>query len=398
LSIGIAMIASVYAPLIGGIQTQTRQLSRVLARRGARVTVITRHRRGLPREEQTDGFTVLRVGRDDASRAIATGSFLVDSLRAIAERRDEIDVIHAHQLLSPTTIALASRAFFGQPIVVNPHACGPIGDVAQLAETQGLPGRLRLATTRRFADAFISISRLIHAELRSVGVPEDRIVNIPNGVDTDLFSPANAAERSSLRSTLELPDGPLVVSAGRLSPEKGVDVLLAAWPRVVSQLPEATLLILGDGDQREALEQQSCALGIEQSVMFRGAVSDTVPYLRAADVFALPSRTKGLPVVLLEAMACGLPICATAAGGTPEVLTDGVTGRLVPSERPNTFGDALAALLQQGDSARISLGTAARAHVQERFSLDAMAEKTLRLYNQLLRSREAVAMSRAASW
>src|SRR3954467_14692621 len=103
---GVAMLASVFNPSIGGIQTLTRRLAQRLASGGTRVLVITRHHRGLPREEEQDGFTVLRVGDGDASRALATASYIAAGLGALWSRRQEFDVVHAHQLLSPLTLAL----------------------------------------------------------------------------------------------------------------------------------------------------------------------------------------------------------------------------------------------------------------------------------------------------
>jgi glycosyltransferase involved in cell wall biosynthesis len=385
MGVGVAMVASMFSPSVGGIQTSTLRLSRKLVQRGARVTVVTRHHHGLPVEEDMDGVRVLRVGDGDAPLALATGTYVLRALEALARRRADVDVIHAQQMLSPMSIALAARLVWGTPIVINPHACGPIGDVWQLRNARRFTGTLRLGGARRFGDAFVAISSLIEQELRDVGIPEHRIHRIGNGIDVDAYRPATPAQRAILRRELGLPAGPLVAYAGRLAPEKGPDLLVDAWPRVLAEVPAARLVVLGDGPIAADVRRRAAELGVGDSVDFRGPVPDTAPWLRACDAFALPSRTEGMPVALLEAMACGLPVVATSAGGTPEFLEDGVTGRLVRPEDPAALAVGLVEALGGGSS----WPEAARAAVVTRWSLDTVAERFLVLYRDLLRGRRA---------
>ena len=381
MALGIAMIASVYPPAAGGIQSHTQALARALVRHGARVLVITRRHRELPGEELSEGVTVYRVGLGDASRAVATASYVAGALQLLMARRRELDVLHVQQMLSPMTIGLAAGPLLGVPLVINPHACGPLGDVQQLLHARRLTGGLRLRAARRLGDAFVCINRLIAAELGEVGVEQERLWRLPNGVDITRFRPAPPDERARLRRELGLPAEPLAVSAGRLSPEKGVDVLLETWAHLKARVPRARLLILGDGEVRGALERRARELGIAASAHFGGAVSDVAPYLRAADAFVLPSRTEGLPVALLEAMACGLPCVATAVGGTPEVLDTAGAGWLVPGEAPWALAEALGEALAEGGAAR---GARARALVEERYALDRVAARYLALYQRVV--------------
>ena len=119
MGVGVAMVASMFAPSVGGIQTSTLRLSRKLVQRGARVTVVTRLHRGLAPQEDMDGVRVVRVGDGDAPLALATGTYILHALQELARRRADVDVIHAHQMLSPMSIALAARLLWGTPIVVN---------------------------------------------------------------------------------------------------------------------------------------------------------------------------------------------------------------------------------------------------------------------------------------
>jgi len=376
----VAMVTSLYPPSVGGIQSHTRALARALAGRGAEIHVVTRRAAGHPDRETLGRLHVHRVGAPaGVTGAAATLAFVAGAVARVGEIGP--DLIHAHQLLSPTTVALVARAAHGTPILLNPHACGAIGDVGVLSATP--LGRLRLRATVREADRFVAISGAIRAELLAAGVPEARIVSIPNGVDLERFRPAGAQERIALRRALGLAEAPTVVYTGRLSPEKGADVLVAAWPAVARAVPGARLILLGDGAERERLLEAARAAGVAGSVALLGAAADVAPYVRAADAAVLPSRTEGLPVALLEAMACEVPVVATAVGGSAEILRDGATGRLVPPAR----ADALAAGLVEALTDRAARARAhlARDEVAARYGLDRIVGRFLEVYAELRR-------------
>jgi glycosyltransferase involved in cell wall biosynthesis len=379
------MLTALFPPSIGGIQSHTLRLSQKLVERGVEVHVVTRSGPGLPAFERMLGVRVHRVGVSEATGAAGSLAFMAEALRAVVRLRGHFDLLHAHQLLSPTTVGLFAAAVTGLPLIVNPHACGEIGDVGILSATW--LGRLRLAAVMRGADAFVAVSRAICDELIGAGAPPQAVWNIVNGVDTDRFSPAAPRERRALRRSLVLGEEPLVAYTGRLAREKGVDVLVSAWPHLLARVPDARLCLLGEGPEEARLRQQARALGVEASVEFLGGVPDVAPHLRAADAAVLPSRTEGMPVALLEAMSCELPVVATAVGGSLEVLRDGATGWLVPPEAPAALGAALAeALLDPGAAAR---GAAARAHVLAHFAMDLVADRFLTLYRTLATRRAA---------
>ncbi|HEX6287608.1 MAG TPA: glycosyltransferase [Herpetosiphonaceae bacterium] len=376
----VAMISSVFYPSIGGAQTHTLRLSQKLKARGVNVLVITRHYEGLARYEEINGIPTYRVGRGEGNLVVAALSYIVGALRVLYAQRQRYDILHCHLMISPMTIGLLARPLVRKPLVINPHGSGKIGDVGFLTHNRPLTGRLRLAAARRWGDAFVSISRDIHGELAGIGVDDRKLWDIPNGVDVDHFHPADQATRAELRRTLSLPPGPLVAYAGRLAPEKGVDVLIDAWPLVLRQMPDAHLLLVGEGEQRAALEAQAQRLGVAGRAIFAGGCADVAPYLRAADAFALPSHSEGMPIALLEAMACGLPCAATAVGGTISVLDDGVTGRLVPAADPDALG---AAIVEALDPSARAWGEQARRHVVVHYGLDAVAERYIQMYETI---------------
>ncbi|HME91545.1 MAG TPA: glycosyltransferase, partial [Myxococcaceae bacterium] len=147
--------------------------------------------------------------------------------------------------------------------------------------------------------------------------------------------------------------------------------------------PEAQLIVVGSGEELSSLSNQVEALALQRSVHFVGECTDVAPLLQACDAFVLPSRTEGLPVALLEAMAVGLPVVATRVAGTQQLLQDSVTGALVPSEDPVALAERL---LELGNRARAqSWGQRARKHVQAHYSLDVVADRYVAMYEKLLR-------------
>lgn len=384
--IGVAMILHDFYPSIGGAQTHTLALSRALRARGIDVIAVTRPHPGTPAYEEVQGIPTYRVGIR-GGRVIAGLSYLTAGLALLARERRRYQVLHCHQMISPMTLALMARALPGKRLVINPHGRGPRGDVAKLTRLRPLTGKLRVAAALRWGDAFVAIAREIHDELRTMGVQEERIWDIANGVDVERFAPAAPDERMDLRRRLGLPDGTLVVFVGRLTVAKALDVLLNAWAQRDATLADAHLILVGDGELRDDLMRQMHALGIAQSVVFTSSTNDTAAYLRACDAFVLSSRTEGMPVALLEAMACGLPCVATRVGGSVDVLEDGTSGRLVAPEDAAALAKALAEAL-----ATPAWGVRARQRIQDRYAIDAVAQRYVTLYESLLNGRNAGAV------
>jgi glycosyltransferase involved in cell wall biosynthesis len=175
------------------------------------------------------------------------------------------------------------------------------------------------------------------------------------------------------------PAAPLVLTVARLDAQKGIPVLLDA----VASVPDAAFVVAGDGPDRAALEARAVSLGLADRVRFLGHRRDVASLLAAADVLVLPSLYEGLPLSVLEAMIAGVPVIATAVGGTDEVVRDGETGTLVPPGDASALAAAIRRVL--GDRERSSrLADAARALVAREHSVEAMVASVSRLYETLL--------------
>ena len=194
------------------------------------------------------------------------------------------------------------------------------------------------------ADAVVTVSRDLAENVVALGVPRERVHAMRRGVDGALFAPG---DRAAARRQLELPgDGRLLVWVGRMSPVKGLDTLLAACQLLKARTADFHLYLIGDGPLRSTLAADAQQRGLSGHVTFVGPVdhSRLGPWFQAADLTVLPSRSEGIPNVLLESLACGTPFVASAVGGVPEIA--GHAGaRLVPPDRPDDLAAALEAAL-----------------------------------------------------
>ena len=319
-----------------------------------------------------DGATVQRLPAP-GPKPLAALLFIFSALWRIGQIKP--DIVHAHELLSPATVAMLSKRLFASRTVAKVLGGGEKGDISKLRDN---PSRLR--SLRANIDAFIAVSHEIDGELDQAGVPATKRHYIPNGVDTEHFKPASLDEKRRLRLELGLdPVSPTVIYVGRLHPDKRVDLLLEAWPAVRTQHPNASLLIIGSGADEESLRQKTSA-GVE----FLGQKENVLAYLRASDLYVLPSAREGLSNSMLEALAVGLPVIATAVGGTPDVIRHEQEGLLIPANDGPALQSALLRLL--GDvSLRARLGAQARAHIEAYYSMDAAVERVLELYEGLLK-------------
>lgn len=366
----VAMLILDYYPRVGGAQRQLAMLAPLMQAQNIQISVLTRRFPGLAAYEMVDDVPVYRL-LAAGSKPIAAATFMTAALWWLRQQRPQL--IHAYSFLSPLATAVLAKRLLHIPVIAKVLRGGLLGDVYRL---QRKPmGSYRLAQYRQHVSAFPVISAEIDAELAGIGVPADKRHFIPNGVDTQRFAPVAPAQRTALRQQLGLGDGITAVYTGRLVPEKRVDLLLATWPAVRQQHPDAQLLILGDGPDAAQLQAQADA-----GVAFLGRLDDVLPYLQAADLFVLPSATEGLSNSLLEAMAAGLPVVATDVGGAPDVVVPQQSGLLVPPDDRDALQQAILALLAADGSQRQQMAQQARQVIVSRYGLAAVAQQLVALY------------------
>jgi glycosyltransferase involved in cell wall biosynthesis len=235
----------------------------------------------------------------------------------------------------------------------------------------------------RFADIVVAVSKSQGRRLERAFVPIRKIRVVENAV-TISQSAAEPEVGGDIRQELGLPaDARLILAAGRLSPEKGYADLLRAMDALVLEFPQAHLLLAGSGPLEVELKAQAARLASCANLHFLGFRRDMRRLFLQSDVFALSSFSEGLPNVVLEAMALGLPVAATRVGGLPEIIDDGDTGLLVPPQRPGELTIAMARYLRNPEFAR-QIAANARGAVYERFSPERQTERLLSAYQEAL--------------
>lgn len=291
-----------------------------------------------------------------------------------------VDILHAHNgrtaLHSALAVVLARRG----KVVFTQHFLQP-DHVSRRGPSSVVFGAAHHWVNGRVA-GFIAISQAVRkAMLERYEAPFEKITVVPNGIT------APDARQLTLRDATRQAFGvaleaPLVVCVARLEVEKDVGTLIGAMQAVTREMPEARCLIAGEGAQHDALKGQIENNGLQESVRLVGFVEDALSLIGAADVLALPSLAEPFGLVLLEAMALGVPVVATNAGAPPEIVEEGATGLLVPPAKPSALSEALLQLLREPDTAR-QMGQSGRTRFEARFTAARMARDTMAVYRSV---------------
>ena len=298
-------------------------------------------------------------------------------------RRERPQIVHTHTSKAGFLGRLAARLARVPAVIHQPHGHVFYG-------YWGAPRTALYVALERWAarwtDRIVTLTERGTEEhlARDIGRPA-QYATVPSGVPTAALRAA-APTRAAARARLGLaPDAYIVAALGRLVPVKGFDLLVEALPRLAGEVPAARVLLVGEGPERAALEARARALGVAARLHVTGATTEIAAHLAAADVLAAPSRNEGMGRALVEAMALGLPVVATAVGGIPAVVVDGACGRLVPAGDAGALAAALAAL---GRDARLreTLGRAAAARA-EAFSTDVALARMRAVYDALARAK-----------
>jgi sugar transferase (PEP-CTERM/EpsH1 system associated) len=260
-------------------------------------------------------------------------------------------------------------------------------DIADPHGTNGRRRRIRRLLSP-LVDKFVTVSLDLRRWLvEEINVPARKVVTIHNGVDVGTFC---RRDRELARAELGLSvDGPVIGTVGRLDPVKDQVGLVEAFAILADRHSDASLVIVGDGPCREALQERIERLGLGKRAILLGERRDVPVLLSGMDLFVLPSIAEGVSNTVLEAMAIGLPVVATKVGGNAELVADGVTGRLVPARDTSQLAEAMEWYLDAPD-VRARHGQAAHARAREQFSLASMARSYRALYTDLLPNRSTV--------
>ena len=356
----------------GGLERVVTDLACAQRRHGHHVVVFS--------IKQTEGF---RVELEAAGIPVVIGDkqrpFDLRVLRRLraAAAQQQTDVVHAHNFMPNYYSAAALLGMRHAPVLVG--SCHDMGTRLENRKLRWIYG-WALRRTQRVA---MVGQQVLDRYMASGLVSADRAQKVLNGIPVDRFAPS-AERRMQARQRLGLPPHALVIGCvGRLVALKNHASLIQAMPELIRCHPDLQVVIVGYGPEHNALQRLAQTLGVGEHLHITGQRQDVADLLPGFDIFALPSRTEGLSIALLEACASGLPVVATRVGGNPEIIHHESTGLLVPSDDIPALTEALMRLLDSEEARRV-LGAAARTWVSEHASIDATYLAHDCLYRQAL--------------
>ena len=390
----VAMLTWEFPPKsVGGLARHVYDLTAALSRQGVEVLVFTCGAPGVPEVEEIFGTTVHRVhpyttGTPDFITWVMQFNIaLLERAFPVIEKARDLSVVHAHDWL----VAWAGRVLkhaYRIPLIATIHA-------TEFGRNNGLHNQ-----TQRFISSIewwlayeawhvIVCSRYMENELKYVfQVPQDKLTVIRNGVEPGNFVPAN--DQIS-RDWFSAPDEKIVFWVGRLVREKGVQVLLAAAPKILTYHPQTKFIIAGKGPYEQELRRLADQLGLADRVYFTGYVDDDTrnALYSWASVAVVPSLYEPFGLVALEAMAAKTPVVVADTGGLGEIVRDGYDGLKCPPDNANALADRVLKILLDPDFAE-RLKERAYRKILEECNWDDVARRTKEVYNQVLRSRRRI--------
>ena len=280
-------------------------------------------------------------------------------------KRLKIDILHIHHI--PLYLKIKNAAYLARIpcLILTEHAKYSISKSKRL--------RKACRNTVKYLDNFVTVSKNLKEYFVKIGLPENAIRIIYNGVDTKRYRPIN--DVSSIREEVKVEDEDnIIVSVGRLTDAKDHKNILKALQIIKTDDLNFKLIIIGDGELREKIEHLTLKLGLKEQVILLGNRTDIDRLLNLAKIFVLHSKREGFPISLLEAMSTGLPIIATNVGGIPEIVKDGFNGVLVEPKRPQQLARAIKKIIKDKKFAN-KIGQNARKTINESFSLEMTTRK-----------------------
>jgi glycosyltransferase involved in cell wall biosynthesis len=291
-------------------------------------------------------------------------------------RRERVDILHTHQFGSNVFGVIVGRLARVPVIVAHEHSWSYVGQpMRKLLDRWVIAG---------LADVLVAVSSEDRRRMREVEhIPDAKTALLPNGIADDPL----AVTRGDVRAELGIDPGqPVVGTVSTLRPEKRVDVLVRAAAALADRVPGVRILVAGRGWEQAALEALIAELGVGGTVTLVGQRTDIPDFLAALDVAVCSSEREGSPLSVMEYMQAGLPTVATRVGGVPDLIEDGVHGRLVPSDDPDALAEAIGDLLEDPER-RAEMGSRARERQRAEFTTGVMVQRLEALYERLWAKR-----------
>jgi len=374
----VVMLSNSFPPEIGGIQEHVSNLAQTLARQGHQLKIVTVRRNKSERvRDKFAGLDVVRVPQLNLPKTLTSQYLAITTALLIAMRlRGQADVVHYHTFWPDAFTAFVVNKFV--PTVYTAHE----SRFLLMAEQPRSRRWLKLAL-RPFQGILAPSTELLEVT-RQLGVSTEKSAFIANAVDAKKFRPGVSGEKVRARYGVPV-NHCLILCPRRLVPKNGLEFLIESLPSIRQRFSDVSVLIAGDGPEREKLEARVRQLGLDDSVIFAGSQNnDALPeFYAAADIVAIPSLKEATSIAGLEAMASACAVVATNVGGLPEIIEDGVSGMLVTPRDPEALARAIMRLIETPELRR-QLGLAARARVEQKFTWEQVASETTRAYERAI--------------
>jgi len=357
----------------GGAETQLVNLVTSLKERGWDVRVVSMLSPQAFTEELKEAGIPLSTL--NMRRGVADPRAVFGLVRMLREWRP--DIMHSH-MVHANLLARIARIFYRIPVLIcTAHSIDEGGRWREIA--------YRL--TDFLADLTTNVSQAgVERYIRVGAVPKGKIRYVPNGVDTAQFKPDEVGVKR-LRKELGINDCFVWLAVGRFEEAKDYPNMLQAFKMVVDKKQDTLLLLAGQGSLLEETRKLANELDLEDKVRFLGVRHDVPDLMNAADAYVMSSAREGMPMVLLEASACGLPVVATDVGGNSEVVLSGTTGYIVPPRNPEALALGMEKMMALPHEERCEMGKAGRAHIEANYSLDQIVDQWENLYKELLQKK-----------
>jgi glycogen(starch) synthase len=387
----VVMLTWEFPPrIIGGISPHVYYLSKNLAKNGVKVYVLTCDFPGAPTHEEIDGVEVLRIDSyKNPAPDFATWVYLMnvnmqkETAALVNSLGGKVDIFHAHDWLVANA-GIGLKHVFRRPLIATMHS-------TEIGRRNGIHTDYERMIHETEAWLTYEAWRVICCSNYMVshvqwafGLPKDKLIMIPNGVDTDVYEKLNVDELSQFRNKFALPEENIVLFVGRLVYEKGAHVFVNAVPKVLEKV-DAKFIVVGDGYMKEQLSSMVKSMGLSHKVLFTGFLDDeTLRKLqKCADVCVVPSLFEPFGIVALEAMAAQSPVVVSDTGGLSEIVEHDVTGVKVYINNPDSLAWGITRILLDKEYAK-NVRANAYKKVREVYNWNNIARQTKALYEAVL--------------
>lgn len=358
---------------IGGAENFAREFVLNLKKRNVKIKVITTRNFYFKQGEKFyHGVRVIQLYTPRV-RILGTIMYYLSLSLYLASHYTEYDIIQSFFLKHSSFISIILGKLFKKKVFCRVECSGNFGDLKALKK---VPFSFIFFNVFKKSKGIIVLSKEMRKELEDYGFNRKILFLIPNGVNVEKFKPS--IDKEIAKKELGFENRKIVIFVGRLNVQKGLEYLLEAFRKI--DISGKLLIILGEGTLKEKLQKRAEEIGINDKVWFGGNRENVVPYLQASDVFVLPSLSEGLPIALLEAMACGLPVIVSKVGGNIDIVENEINGYIIEPRNTEQIKIYLEYILKNKEKADL-MSKRNREKIVENYSCEVVVEKYLKLYS-----------------